>query len=271
MPEPLISIIMAAYNSEKYISDAIGSVIKQSYHNWELLIINDGSFDNTHNIVTQLSDPRIKYYYHKTNNGVSYARNLGIKIMDGDYFCFFDTDDIMPSNSIQSRLNIFIQNPELSFVDGAVITKNYDMSVIKRKYIPSFTGIPYENLLTLNSNCYFGPTWLIKRENNVSYRFIEHMSHAEDLYFFISISQGKKYSYTIEEVLHYRITHNSAMSNLDGLKNGYNILFDRIKDIHKPKFSTLLLLKIKIKKIMFLSYMFDGKMPIKAIKSLFFK
>ena len=134
MLNPLVSIIMAAFNSEVYISESIKSVVDQSYSNWELLIINDGSSDNTLNVSKSFSDSRIRIFDQK-NMGVSAARNVGLINMTGQYLCFLDADDVMPKNSIKSRMNIFHQYPDISFIDGIVIYMNDDMFIATTKII----------------------------------------------------------------------------------------------------------------------------------------
>ena len=90
----MISIIIPAYNAGDYLANTIESVFNQTYPDFELLLIDDGSTDHTHEIVQafQSKDNRIKYYY-KPNGGVSSARNLGIKKARGEYFTFLDSDD----------------------------------------------------------------------------------------------------------------------------------------------------------------------------------
>src|SRR3954465_7326609 len=99
MNQPLITVIMPAYNAESYISDAIRSVMSQSYENWELLVVDDGSDDKTAEIITSFTDHRIRYF-RQVNKGVSAARNLALTQLRGDYFCFFDSDDILPRKSL---------------------------------------------------------------------------------------------------------------------------------------------------------------------------
>ena len=113
---PLISIIMPAYNAEKFISAAISSVLDQTYSNWELLIVNDGSTDSTLEIIGSFRDDRI-HTFNQENYGVSASRNIALKYMKGSYFCFLDADDMFPSISLESRLFMFQSNPELTFVD----------------------------------------------------------------------------------------------------------------------------------------------------------
>lgn len=89
-----ISVIVPIYNGETYLSECIESILKQTYENIELILVNDGSKDNSKNIIDKyaLLDNRIKAI-HKENSGVSDSRNVGLKNTTGDYICFVDQDD----------------------------------------------------------------------------------------------------------------------------------------------------------------------------------
>ena len=111
----LVSIIMPAYNSEKFITEAIESVLNQKHTNWELIIINDGSTDNTINKVEQFTrDKRIRLL-NIENSGVSFARNLGIKTSKGKYISFLDSDDIWDSSFLFENLNV-LKNSDVCLV-----------------------------------------------------------------------------------------------------------------------------------------------------------
>ncbi|MAG38716.1 glycosyl transferase family 2 [Candidatus Woesearchaeota archaeon] len=265
---PLVSIIMPTYNSEKFIFEAINSILNQTYTNFELLIINDGSNDHTMEIIHEVPDDKIQYF-EQDNKGVSKARNLGLSNMRGEFFCFMDADDVMPSNSIMSRLQIFQKQPNISFVDGKVVYMNEEMLPIGKSYIPSFKGYPYNELLQVSNSCCFGNTWMIKREMNIEYKFNEELTHCEDLCFYLSISEGRKYDFTINEVLHYRIIKNSAMSDFSGLENGYKKLYHLVDTEHNINWKKLLYMKYKIIRIMTLSYLFDKKSPLRSIRVFF--
>ncbi len=111
MKTPLISVIIPSYNSEDYLSETINSVIKQSYDNWECIVIDDGSTDRTNELVKKLitRDSRIHYYF-KENTGLSDTRNFGISIAKGDYIQLLDSDDVLFPDKfqrmIQSYLNV---------------------------------------------------------------------------------------------------------------------------------------------------------------------
>lgn len=105
----LFSVIIPTYNRAHLISKAIQSVIDQQYNNWELLIIDDGSNDNTKIVVSTFNDSRITYF-HQTNKGRSAARNLGIELAKGDYICFLDSDDYYFINHLQAFYNFILHN-----------------------------------------------------------------------------------------------------------------------------------------------------------------
>ena len=268
MSTAVVSVIMAAFNVESYLYQSIESLIKQSHHDWELIIVNDGSSDKTSDIAKRFNDSRIRYC-EQDNQGVSSARNLGLGLMTGDYFCFLDADDAMPQDSIKTRLDVFQQYPDISFVDGVVVYMNEDMKPTGKQYVPSFKGDPYNELLQLNRTCYFGNTWMIKRERDVYYRFNQQMSHAEDLFFYLTISKNRKYSYTERPVLYYRERKNSAMKDLAGLEQGYFYLLRIVKEELQLDPVTFKALKKRIIRIMFLSHLFDGRDPYSAARSLF--
>lgn len=115
--QPLVSVIMPAYNCEKYILEAIESVCNQSYKKLELLIVNDGSTDHTSVIIEKYAkkDSRIKVF-HKKNEGVSMARNLALNHISGDYVTFIDSDDIYHMDRLKRMVQVFDDHPDCDIV-----------------------------------------------------------------------------------------------------------------------------------------------------------
>ena len=99
---PLVSIVIPVYNGANYVAEAIESALKQSYKNIEIIVVNDGSTDNTEKIVKKYGD-KIRYFY-KENGGVASALNLGIKNMKGEYFSWLSHDDIYYPNKIERQI-----------------------------------------------------------------------------------------------------------------------------------------------------------------------
>lgn len=270
MGKPLISIITAVYNGEEFLKEAIDSVLSQSFGTWELIIVNDGSTDNTEKIInTYLKDKRIKCFNQK-NLGVSAARNIGMKNMRGEYFCFLDADDILPKNSLFARLNVFQRSPKIMFADGQVDIFRENPNEKIRNWQPGYKGPPLRDLVTLSGKIFFGNTWMVKRVPGYNYAFKTGLTHGEDLWFYIQLTIELKgeYSYTDDAVLFCRSGNDSAMKNTHGLEKGYWDIYNELlyrKDIPGEWVKVF---HKKIKSIMFKSYVAEGKL-ISAAKMLF--
>ncbi|MHC4616154.1 MAG: glycosyltransferase [Planctomycetota bacterium] len=122
---PLVSVIMPAYNADEYIAEAIESVLIQNYRNFELVVVNDGSTDDTENIVTHFKDDKIKYFY-KPNSGAASARNFAIKKSHGDFIINLDTDDMITPDFIAKHLQEIQRHPhaDLVYCDDCLIDEN---------------------------------------------------------------------------------------------------------------------------------------------------
>ena len=101
----LISIITPTYNCAKFIGVTIESVMKQTYENWEMIIVDDASTDNTEEIVRRYDDKRIKYVKLEKNSGAAIARNKAMKLAQGKYMAFLDSDDIWKENKLEKQIN----------------------------------------------------------------------------------------------------------------------------------------------------------------------
>lgn len=111
---PLVSVIMTAYNSSGFIRDAIESILNQTYNDLELIVIDDGSVDETGNIVNSFKDRRIKLIRNETNQGQSFFRNLAIKEASGSFIAIMDSVDIAYYNRIDKQINYLIEHPKIS-------------------------------------------------------------------------------------------------------------------------------------------------------------
>jgi len=116
---PVISIIMPAYNSSKYIIESIESVLQQTFSNWELLIVNDGSTDNTAEIVRKFVDldERIKLF-NKPNGGIASSRNYGFANAKGDFIAYLDHDDLWTSEKLALQVEAFSMRNEVDVIFG---------------------------------------------------------------------------------------------------------------------------------------------------------
>jgi len=258
----LVSIIMPVYNGEMYIEEAVESVLIQEYKYWELIIIDDGSTDNTRSIIDTFKDKRIHVLSQK-NVGVSVSRNRGLKVATGKYITFLDADDVLPKKSLEARVSFLEKNKHIDIVDGEVLVQDTDLKETLRRYVPYYRGKLLTKLLALDSRVFFGICYMFRAEklNNLCFKL--DMTHAEDLLFYMQLaSKGDVvYGFVPETVYKYRSGHASSMSNLYGLENGYRTLLSEMKKDENISNIKYLLLKVKIIKIMFLSWY--GKSQIK--------
>lgn len=267
----LVSIIIPVYNAEKFIIQSVESALDQSHRKVEVIVVDDGSTDRSWEILNDhFSDSRL-ILLRQENKGVSAARNKALEYMKGDYFSFLDADDVYPPDAIAARLKLFCEDDRLSFVDGHVIYSDDQMRPTGQVFKPSLKGDPLPGLLKLSPSCLFGPSWMIKRESGIQYRFDERLTHAEDLYFYLSICLQKKSCYSFVElpVLYYRVGHVSAMSNLMGLEKGYHRVLRNLIACGKVSLVDRLSFRLRIMKIMFLSHLFDGRDIKNAVFSVF--
>ncbi|WP_406659832.1 glycosyltransferase family 2 protein [Methanolobus sp. ZRKC3] len=113
MKNPKVSVIMPVYNAEKYLKDAIESILNQTFLNFELLIINDGSTDKSRTIIESYNDPRIRLLNNKENSGLAKVRNRGIDEAKAEYIAWLDADDISHPLRLEKQVKLLDEHPEI--------------------------------------------------------------------------------------------------------------------------------------------------------------
>ncbi|MBI5847477.1 MAG: glycosyltransferase [Nitrospirae bacterium] len=117
---PLVSVIILAYNAERFLREAIESILNQSFRNFELLIINDSSTDSTSDIVTEYeaADSRVKSHTNPKNMGIPKSRNIGVELARGKYIAWLDSDDIAAPERLQMQVAFFEDQPEYALISS---------------------------------------------------------------------------------------------------------------------------------------------------------
>lgn len=231
----LISIIIPCYNSENTIKKCLNSIINQTYKNIEIICINDGSVDNTLNILRkyQSKDSRIKII-NNTNNGVSYSRNCGLEIAKGDYVTFIDSDDFIDLNAIINIVDI-LKNNSIDVLRYNFVVKNSKNFYNNNLYdfadclidVEENRNILYKKMFTINNI----PTlcWLlfIKKDIAKKVRFDTNISFLEDTIFYYNLFNLIKNIYFLDKKYYnYIIYKKSLTRNVDRVsKNIENILY----------------------------------------------
>lgn len=231
---PLISIIIPVYNVEKYLKECVESVLSQSYNNYEILLIDDGSTDSSWYLCDELKalDNRIKVF-HKVNGGLSSARNYGIDKAQGSYIIFLDSDDYWVGND---SLRILVEEALLTDADiirgelKEVDESGNDLNVhlIKASRISAKNKIMSSGEFLLEVVCreYFVVLYLYKRNVLQSLRFNEQQKFQEDIDFCIRLFVNNlKFSYIPLIFYAYRKRTASLTTriNIDNLKSSFHL------------------------------------------------
>lgn len=117
---PVVSVIIPCYNAGRFIEETIQSVLLQTFTDWEMLVVNDGSTDNSEAIVKRINDPRIRLF-SKPHTGVSDSRNIGLEKTSGKFICFLDADDLMSDTFLEKRVGFLLSNSLHAIVGGKLI------------------------------------------------------------------------------------------------------------------------------------------------------
>lgn len=177
MSQELVSIISPVYNGEKYIADFLDSVLEQSYSNIELILVNDGSTDNTDKVVenyqNKFNDRKYKLFYLKQNEnkGQAAAINIGLKVFSGIFMMWMDSDDILYPEAIEKKVNYLKNNPDIDFVLNKGEIVDYSdidkcKGILERKHLEEDDRL-FEDLLS-ERNVVFAPgTIMVKRDSMI--------------------------------------------------------------------------------------------------------
>lgn len=230
----MISVVVPIYNTEKYLKKCIDSILNQTFKDFELIIINDCSPGDANNIIKEYDDSRIKYIKNKTNKGIGFNRNLGIKEAKGDYICFIDSDDYIRCDFLEMMYNKCIKdNLDLCICDYIYV---YDSSKEKKVRLESFNNTNLDETPNLLIDIPLGPCNKMYRKSLLTknkIKFSETLKY-EDVSFvastlFYSDKIGK-----IDECLNYFSVHeNSETSTRDERVFDIFKQLDLVKEVYE--------------------------------------
>ena len=205
--EPIVSIILPTFNREKLISRAIKSVINQSFKNWELIIVDDGSSDNTYLVISEFikSHENIRYIKH-SNRKPPLSLNAGILASCGKYIAFLNSDDEYKTDFLLKRISFMEENTDVDLIHGGV-------EIIGHPYVKD------KNILTKEihlSECAIGGTFFGKRNVFFELGGFRNLSYSDDSDF---IERAEKKNKIIKidwpDYIYYRDTPDSICTNIE--------------------------------------------------------
>ena len=136
MVTPKVSVIIPTYNGAEFLGETIQSVLRQTYANFELLVVDDASPDNTAEVVAQFNDPRIKYLVHEVNKGQDAAKLLAINNSSGEVLALLDQDDLYHPEKLQLHVSLLEKNPQIGFTYNSRFELNYSADTIREIWRP---------------------------------------------------------------------------------------------------------------------------------------
>lgn len=233
----LVSIIVPVYNAAEFIDFAVQSLLSQTYSNIEVILVNDGSKDNSKELCArwERKDPRVKFF-DKENGGTASARNLGVKNAKGEYIQYLDADDYISQDKIAEQLQFMLENDlDVSFSDSANFYYNLTDAEAISKH-SSVWLISFQTALYFRWGIDFSipiHAFLYKRsflvDNNILL-FNNKIRYREDWNYHINVSKAKPKILKLPKVMaYYRHTETSKTSNWQAITKG-NILFIESRD-----------------------------------------
>lgn len=253
MNVPLVSVIIPAFNCANFIRKAIESVLGQTYQNIELIIIDDGSKDNTAEVITHFEDKVI--YVYQENGGVSKARNAGIRKSSGEYIAFLDADDVWEKSKLEVQIRIMEENINIGLL-FCEFTQTKNQNILHRKTYESafnifkeykygindmFDNISVVNMFGTNIKYYWGniykylflgnfilPSSVLFRRNMLDFvgYFNEEYRVAEETEYFLRFSRHTMLGFIKFPLLYYEIPESG---NLSGKSNMEKLIRNALK------------------------------------------
>ncbi|WP_017317899.1 glycosyltransferase family 2 protein [Mastigocladopsis repens] len=209
---PKVSVVIPAYNAMAFLPETVENVLKQTFTDFEVLIVNDGSTDNVVEWASQVTDPRVKLITQE-NQRVSAARNTGIANAQGEYVAFLDADDLWEPTKLEKQVRCLDENPEVGLVYTWTLLVDKDNNSIGRIYASDVEGKAWDKILE-NDPISSGSSPMVRRScfDTVGL-FDRNLAYAPDLDMWVRIAFHYPIAVVKEPLLLYRQLPNSFSKN----------------------------------------------------------
>lgn len=210
----LISVVIPAYNAEKTIGNTVRSVLKQTFTDFEIIVIDDGSQDNTLSKVNEIKDSRLFVFSHE-NKGVSTSRNRGLEMVKGKFVAFLDADDLWQPDKLARQLQALKENSKAALAYSWVDCIDENGDFIRHGMRPTVQGYVYKHLLKSNFlECGSTPLIRVSALKQVD-GFDPELHYGEDWDMWLRIAKNHEFTLVPAPLVLYRISTNSASFNFE--------------------------------------------------------
>lgn len=211
METDLVSIIMPSYNTGNYIADSIRSVQSQTYDNWELIIVDDCSTDNTIDVIMSFHESRVKLLRNETNSGAAVSRNLALREAKGKWIAFLDSDDIWHPKKLEKQIEFMKDNDyAFTFTDYRTCLNGMWSSFIN-------TGPDVVTKRKMYNYCYFSTITVMYDRERIGLIQIADLKKNNDYAMWLKVVE-KSNAYRLPECLSYYIKHGGSVSSVSKVK-----------------------------------------------------
>lgn len=224
---PKVSVVIPAYNSMNYLPETIASLLAQTFTDWEAIVVNDGSTDETEQWVSQHSDRRIKLISQE-NQGLSGARNTGIAHATGDYIAFLDADDLWSPTKLEKQVQCLDENPEAGLVYTWVAYIDENARPTGRIFKNQAEGNVWKTLIEHNI-VESGSVAMVRRECfDTCGTFDRNLrSFVEDWDMWLRIAARYPFKVVQEPLVYYRQHSTSASRNWEAMEQSYRLVIEK--------------------------------------------
>lgn len=223
MTNPQISVVMPTYNAEKYIAEAINSILSQTFIDFEFIIINDASTDSTKEIIKSFQDSRITLINNEQNRGVAKSLNIGIAAAEGKYIARMDADDISLQQRLQTQFDFMEQHPDIDICGSWMETFGDNKCIIK---VPKKHNDIKDELFFSCSMLH--PTVIFKKNLNLQYS--SDFPRAEDYDLWCRKINELKFANIPEILMYYRI-HSNQIGKAKKTKQNQDSYLIRLRNL----------------------------------------
>ena len=224
---PKITVIIPAYNSMPYIMETLENLFQQTYQDFEVIVVNDGSTDKTQEYVSSLNEPRLRLI-NQTNQGCAVARNTGIYHAKGEYIAFLDDDDLWDTSKLEKQLHCIEQNPEIGLVYTWVEYIDERGKFTGKVYKDSVEGDVWQEL-TAHNLVECGSVPLVRRSCFETCGVFDASlgSAIEDWDMWLRIANSHHFGVVKEILVYYRQREASASKDWDAMAKGFQVVIEK--------------------------------------------
>jgi glycosyltransferase involved in cell wall biosynthesis len=224
---PKVSVIIPAYNAMNYLPATMGSVLNQTFDDFEVIVVNDGSSDETEQWVSQIKDPKVKLISQK-NKGLAGARNTGINHAIGEYIAFLDADDLWEPSKLEKQVTALEENPEVGLVYTWVALVDEQGKFTGRIFKNNAEGNVW-NKLTERNIVECGSVAMVRRSCFETVGVFDHnlRSFVEDWDMWLRIASRYPFKVVKEPLVYYRQISTSASRNWEAMEQSFRMVIEK--------------------------------------------